>query len=43
MSTYTIRFGIRLHIMLDKSYSNSYEHGIVYISLDGRNSPLFGS
>jgi hypothetical protein len=31
-----ICFGIGLHITLDKSYSNLYEHEIIYISLDGR-------
>jgi hypothetical protein len=42
MSMEPICFGIGLRLTLDKSYSNSYEHSI-YISLDGRNSPLFSS
>jgi hypothetical protein len=37
-----ICFGIGLRSALDKSYYNSYEHGL-YISLDGENSPLSNS
>jgi hypothetical protein len=37
-----ICFGIGLHSALDKSYYNSYEHGL-YISPDGENSPLSSS
>jgi hypothetical protein len=37
-----IRFGIELRSMLDKSYYNSYEHGL-YISPDGGNFPLSSS
>jgi hypothetical protein len=43
---YLFRLGLRfigLRIALDKSYSNSYKHGLLYICSDGRNSLLSGS